>query len=90
MPSTVTIAPYGSLTRTLAVPSGRGLDQPLADEHSLAELLDRLGVARDQVQLAMVNHRAAALDTRVRAGDRIALFPREYPIFVDWYAYRSP
>jgi hypothetical protein len=36
----------------------------------------------------MVNHRAANLDTVVGAGDRVALFPREYPIFVDWHTYR--
>ena len=36
----------------------------------------------------MINHRAAAVDTTVRAGDRIALFPGEYPIFADWHTYR--
>ena len=53
-----------------------------------AEFLETIDVPGNRIQLAMVNHRAADLDTMVGAGDRVALFPKEYPIFVDWHAYR--
>ena len=55
----------------------------------LPEVLKRLSIPPDQVQLAMVNHRAAAPDCLVRPGDRIALFPKEYPFFADWKDFRS-
>lgn len=54
----------------------------------LKELLDRLEIAPDRVQLAMVNHRAVSLDHLIHPGDRIALFPREYTIFADWKNFR--
>jgi hypothetical protein len=38
----------------------------------------------DQVQLAMVNHKAVSKASSVQPGDRLSLFPREYPIFADW------
>ena len=31
---------------------------------------------------------AAVTLTVVGAGDRVALFPKEYPIFADWHAFR--
>ena len=90
MHATVKIIPYGSLGRTIPVSAGSGLDHPLAGARCLADVLVALDVGVEQVQLAMVNHRAAAADTAIRAGDRIALFPREYPIFADWQSYRRP
>jgi molybdopterin converting factor small subunit len=61
-----------------------GLEAPLV----LKELLGRLEIAPDRVQLAMVNHRAVFLDHLIHPGDRIALFPREYTIFADWKNFR--
>jgi molybdopterin converting factor small subunit len=61
-----------------------GLEAPMV----LKELLDRLEIAPDRVQLAMVNHRAVFLDHLIHPGDRIALFPREYTIFADWKNFR--
>jgi len=52
------------------------------------ELLQQLGIPRDHVQLIMVNHRAVTADMCVRPGDRVALFPQEYPIFPDWKDFR--
>ncbi len=88
MQTTVKIVPFGSLRRGLPVSAGGDLEHPLAGARSLADVLAALDVGVELVQLAMVNHRAAAVDTAVRAGDRIALFPREYPIFADWQSYR--
>jgi len=31
----------------------------------------------------------ARMDAMVGNGDRVALFPKEYPIFVDWHSYRN-
>lgn len=88
MNATVKIVAYGSLRRTIPVSAGSGRDHPLAGARTLADVLAALDVGAEQVQLVMVNHRAVGMDVTVRAGDRIALFPREYPIFVDWHAYR--
>ncbi len=90
MNATVTIVPYGSLCRNLAFSQGQCRDQPLAGTRCLAEILTAIGLPAEEVQLAMVNHRPATADTLVSAGDRIALFPVEYPIFADWHAYRRP
>lgn len=50
----------------------------------LPDLLDRLQIPPDRVQLIMVNHRAVSEDHLILPGDRVALFPREYAIFADW------
>jgi sulfur carrier protein ThiS len=62
------------------------LDRP----QSLADLLDRLGIPLDRVQLVMVNHRAVPPDHSVAPGDRVAIFPGEYKVFWDWYGFRNP
>jgi len=41
------------------------------------------------VQLVMVNHKAVHTNSTINPGDRIALFPREYPVFADWKDFRS-
>lgn len=88
MPDTITIIPYGSLkTETGSVLQGKQ-DQPIGHRQPLARFLETIGIPGQRIQLAMINHRAAGLDTMVGAGDRVALFPKEYPIFVDWHAYR--
>jgi sulfur carrier protein ThiS len=56
------------------------LDHPVR----LPDLLERLQISRDRVQLIMVNHRAVPADHLIAPGDRVALFPREYAIFADW------
>ena len=50
----------------------------------LQELLQRLAIRPERVQLVMVNHRAVSPDHLIHPGDRIALFPKEYAIFADW------
>ena len=55
---------------------------------TICDILCRLNIQRDSVQLAMVNRRAVSKDSTIRPGDRLALFPREYPIFIDWKNYR--
>lgn len=80
---------YGSLQPVLKDTRERLEDVPPDAQLPLTELLHRLGISRDQVQLVLLNHRPAAMDAVVRPGDRVALFPPEYPIFADWKDYRS-
>jgi hypothetical protein len=79
---------FGSLS-----PEGQGnrshpIQYELQGAAQLKEFLNALEIASDQVQLAMVNHRAVPLDHLIHPGDRIALFPREYAIFADWKNFR--
>jgi molybdopterin converting factor small subunit len=50
----------------------------------LTEVLETLEIPSDAVQLSMVNYRAVPRDTTIYPGDRLSLFPKEYPVFVDW------
>ncbi len=55
----------------------------------LEEVIRRLGIKSSSVQLAMANHRAIGFRELVRPGDRVALFPKEYAVFVDWKDFRT-
>jgi hypothetical protein len=35
-----------------------------------------------------LNNRAVPKNSTIHPGDRLSLFPREYPIFVDWKDHR--
>ena len=86
MPDKITIIPYGSLkNETGADLSGKRVE-PIAHRQPLSQFLEAIGISGKRIQLAMVNHARAAVDART--GDRVALFPKEYPIFVDWHAFR--
>jgi hypothetical protein len=89
MSGQITIIPYGSLSGLTGLPPGRGLVHSIEGRQPLAQLLKAVGIPDDQVQLIMVNHRPAVLRSDIGPGDRVALFPREYPIFVDWQAFRQ-
>ena len=88
MSDKITIIAYGSLQNETGATSGGEQVHPIGHRQPLCRFLETIGVPGNRIQLAMVNHRAAGLDTMVGAGDRVALFPREYPIFVDWHTYR--
>lgn len=89
MPDQITIIPYGSLRDKTDLSARGHLVRPIGHRQPLSQFLETIGIAGHRVQLAMVNHRAAGLDTMVAAGDRVALFPKEYPIFADWHAFRQ-
>lgn len=85
MDETVDIYLFGSLAKPR---DGKtNLEVPLGTTVPVIELIRRLGLT-DQVQLVMVNRRAVEFDTPVKAGDRLALFPQEYPVFPDWNDFR--
>lgn len=82
---------YGSLGRACAAgepASPRVVAVP--GPAPLEEILAALGIAPSAVQVAMVNHRAVGAAARLRPGDRLALFPAEYPFFADWKDWREP
>lgn len=87
MSSPVQVVLFGSLRR------GRpAAEAPIPFELSapapLAEVLSRIGIPAEQVQIAMVNHRAVDRCALIRPRDRLALFPPEYPFFADWKDWR--
>ena len=64
----------------------------LLDLHSpttVLEILEELEISPGMVQLPMVNHRAISKHSTIHPGDRVSLFPKEYPIFADWKNFRS-
>lgn len=79
---------FGSLRDTSADQNDAEITYDLKTATPLMAFLPRLGIPADRIQLVMVNHRAADKQATLQPGDRVALFPKEYPIFVDWNAYR--
>lgn len=89
MSQTIEIIRYGSLRDaqpSAALPPDNLF--PLSRATTLAAVIDRLDIPSDSIQLVMLNHRAVSKQAVIRPGDRLALFPKEYPIFIDWNGYR--
>jgi hypothetical protein len=80
----VTIRLYGSLVRK-GEDTTRSIET--SEPMSLPSIISHLGVPVRSVRLAMVNHRAVSSGVIVYPGDRVALFPAEYPFFADWKDY---
>lgn len=89
MPTTTYIHLYGSLPGVM----GRKRNQPieifLESPAPLSRVLSDNQIPVQKIQLMMLNHRPIHLDEMIRPGDRLALFPKEYAFFVDWYDYRN-
>jgi rubredoxin len=56
----------------------------LKNGSAVLEAIQASGIPTDRVKLALVNHAGALLSQPLKNGDRISLFPAEYPVFVDW------
>ena len=80
---------YGSLPKTVGHASGKVIKLSLNGPTPLADVLSTGRIPAEAIQLIMLNHKAANMDVVVQPGDRVALFPREYPFFVDWYDFRN-
>ena len=89
MKSDIQIHLYGSLRKMGKKHDGFVIQTVLESEASLVDILNKLKIPFDMVQLVMVNHKAVHMDSTIYPGDRIALFPREYPVFADWKDFRS-
>jgi hypothetical protein len=79
---------FGSLQKRLRDLGEQPVEVGLAGPTPLLEVLERLKIPSDMVQLSMLNHKAVPKDSTVQPGDRLALFPIDYPIFVDWIDLR--
>lgn len=88
MPHAIQVNLFGSLRDPSTSRSGTEILCDLKTATPLMDVLPRLGIPADRIQLVMVNHRAADKKATLQPGDRVALFPKEYPIFVDWNSYR--
>jgi len=89
MSETVQVILYGSL-RDIRMNSPNPSDVMLAvtEATPLKNLIRQLDIPYDKVQLPMLNHRAVSKDAVVNPGDRLALFPVEFPVYPDWNEYR--
>ncbi|MDJ0915198.1 MAG: hypothetical protein QNI95_16625 [Desulfobacterales bacterium] len=88
MASIIHIALFGSLTKKFGPAKNAPITLKLNSPLALSAIIKKLEIPQDLVQLVMVNYRAVGIDTLIEPGDRVALFPREYPLFVDWKDFR--
>jgi hypothetical protein len=88
MNSVTNVLLFGSLTRFLRGKKNEALELDLQCPTGIPDLLDLLKIPARDVSLAMVNFRSVPKDFLVHPGDRLSLFPREYPIFADWLDHR--
>ena len=51
---------------------------------TVQEAIQVLGIPKEKIKLIFVNHAVALLDQPLIEGDRVSLFPAEYPVFADW------
>jgi hypothetical protein len=79
---------FGSLSRFNRGKRDGVLELDLLAPAGISDVLDLLKIPARDVSLAMVNHRSVPKDCIVHPGDRLSLFPREYPIFADWLDHR--
>ena len=88
MPPPVQVYLFGSLRKKLSALGEQAVEVGLEGPTPLLEVLERLRIPSDLVQLSMLNHKAVPKDSTVHPGDRLALFPIDYPVFVDWIDLR--
>ena len=79
---------FGSLQNGLGDRSNQPIQLDLEAPRPVFEVLNLLSIPPDRVQVVMVNHRAVYRDHMIYPGDRVSVFPKEYPFFPDWKDYR--
>lgn len=75
---------FGSFKKWISHADDPTIQLDLKAPTTIADVIESLKIPSDMVQLAMVNYRAVPKDSAIRPGDRLSLFPKEYPIFADW------
>ncbi|MDM8544701.1 hypothetical protein QUF75_19805 [Desulfococcaceae bacterium HSG7] len=88
MSSTVDVHLFGSLQKCSEESYVPPIQLDLKKPTPLPEVLEDIRIPPALVQLIMVNHRAVRNNAVIHPGDRVALFPKEYMVFVDWRDYR--
>lgn len=72
------LLPYGS-------PEQPGpIEMTLKNGATVQEAIQTLEIPKERVKLIFVNHTGAFLNQPLQDGDRVSLFPAEYPVFADW------
>ena len=79
---------FGSLHREMKGDDRFPVTVRITSPSSLSDILHMLNIPPERIQLVMINHRAVNRETTIRPGDRVALFPGEYPFFADWKDFR--
>ena len=80
---------FGSLAIAQSGNPAHQLQFAIQGSMALSEFLNYIQIPLDNVQLVMVNHKAVPRNYMIHSGDRVALFPKEYPIYPDWMDFRS-
>jgi hypothetical protein len=88
MTSEVHVFLFGSLAKSNTGGEHHPMELDFQAPKPLSEVLNLLRIKPQDVSLAMVNYRSVPKDWLVHPGDRLSLFPREYPIFADWMDHR--
>ncbi|RTZ94753.1 MAG: hypothetical protein DSY90_15320 [Deltaproteobacteria bacterium] len=89
MSTEVNIHLYGSLPFLVGRKQNQPINISLDGPVPISDVLSDHQIPTEEIQLIMRNHRPVHPDDTIRPGDRLALFPKEYPFFVDWYDYRA-
>ncbi|MBW2592837.1 MAG: hypothetical protein JRE58_07550 [Deltaproteobacteria bacterium] len=84
MKSNTQLILYGSLRKSVKGYNNAAIEVELSEPSIVSDFLQQFDVPVNRVQLVMLNHRAVHMESVITPGDRIALFPKEYPIFADW------
>ena len=80
---------FGSLSRSHQGTMDQAIDLNLQVPIGIPYVLDLLKIPTTDVSLAMVNNRSVPKDSVIHPGNRLSLFPKEYPRFADWLDHRS-
>jgi len=81
---------FGSLRKMVGEQEHHPLKINIEGSMPIIEFLKIVEIEPEDVQLAMINYKATSEYSTVQPGDRLSLFPREYPIFADWKDLRFP
>ena len=79
---------FGSLRKAFERLNEHPVQLELDESAAIVEILKDLAIDPDKIQLAMLNYKAVSKAATVHPGDRLSLFPTEYPIFADWKDFR--
>ena len=89
MSKMINVILYGSLRNNrINSPNPSDKSLTISEATPLKNVIRQMDIPDGKVQMAMRNHRAVSKNDVVNPGDRLALFPVEYPVYPDWNDYR--
>ena len=81
---TVYVKLMGSLLTYAPQSQSELIQASLMDGSTVWEAIQSLRIPKERVKLILVNHTGVLLNQPLKEGDRVSLFPAEYPVFADW------